>query len=320
KNSTEWRDAVDLWNYYNTKKSEAVGLISHDAEHSNDSIHKRRQSLRKPFDSDNMENDNDSESKASDSTINEDTSDQQIHTNLSAPTSGRRRRRKLVEQENSLVNGEITAAKSDDSNSVEQSQQQNIDPYYLEEFFTAIYNAKVDDRPMSDIFLFVPSRKLYPDYYEIIKEPIDLKMIAKKIQLKEYISLENMENDLLLMVSNAKKYNDPKSQIYKDACSLKKTIINVRNELDTARKTSKSSNDRLRPRERDELLSAEVHQLEYPLDEDVVITYSNDDVDSEGSSLGEDEDSFRLLYNAVKSYKLGVQSLIDPFMKLPNKR
>ncbi|CAF0886930.1 unnamed protein product, partial [Didymodactylos carnosus] len=74
------------------------------------------------------------------------------------------------------------------------------------------------------------------------------------------------------------------------------------------------------PRTRDQLLSAEVHQLEYPPDEDVIITYTNEDVDSEGSSLGDDEDSFRLLYNAVKSYKLGAQSLIDPFMKLPNRR
>lgn len=36
-----------------------------------------------------------------------------------------------------------------------------------------------------------------------------------KIQNNQYSTLDDMENDLLLMVSNAKKYNDPKSQIYK---------------------------------------------------------------------------------------------------------
>jgi protein polybromo-1 len=36
-----------------------------------------------------------------------------------------------------------------------------------------------------------------------------------KIQNNQYVTLDDMENDLLLMISNAKKYNDPKSQIYK---------------------------------------------------------------------------------------------------------
>jgi protein polybromo-1 len=84
---------------------------------------------------------------------------------------------------------------------------------------------------MSEIFLYLPSRKvhkslnylliiffvfqLYPDYYLIVTNPIDLKLIAMKIQNNEYSTLDDMENDLLLMISNAKKYNDPKSQIYK---------------------------------------------------------------------------------------------------------
>jgi protein polybromo-1 len=84
---------------------------------------------------------------------------------------------------------------------------------------------------MSEIFLYLPSRKvkfqknfffdlifffqLYPDYYLIVTNPIDLKIIAMKIQNNQYLTLDDMENDLLLMISNAKKYNDPKSQIYK---------------------------------------------------------------------------------------------------------
>lgn len=38
--------------------------------------------------------------------------------------------------------------------------QSSIDSYYFEEFFTAIYNAQIDDRPITDIFLFLPSRKV----------------------------------------------------------------------------------------------------------------------------------------------------------------
>jgi protein polybromo-1 len=40
-------------------------------------------------------------------------------------------------------------------------------------------------------------------------------MIAIKIQNNHYVTLDDIENDLLLMISNARKYNDPKSQIYK---------------------------------------------------------------------------------------------------------
>ncbi|CAF0899175.1 unnamed protein product [Rotaria sp. Silwood1] len=225
-----------------------------------------------------------------------------------------------------LTNGTTIKIEHDESNNNNNDNNFSIDPYYFEEFFTAIYNANINERVMSEIFLFLPSRKLYPDYYLIVTNPIDLKMIATKIQKSQYLTLDDMENDLLLMISNAKKYNDPKSQIYKDACALRKLITTVRHELELALKTK---NDRLRLRKRDVLLSSEIANIDYPEepdDEDVIRIQQdrqqqNDDgIDSDTSSLGEEEDSFRILYNAVKTYKLGAQSLIDPFMKLPNKR
>jgi len=106
--------------------------------------------------------------------------------------------------------------------------------------------------------------------------------------------------------------------------ALKKIITNVRNELESALKTTK--NDRLRPRKRDILLSSEIANMDYPEepdDEDVIRIQqkrNDDEGDSDTSSLSEEEDSFRILYNSVKTYKLGAQSLIDPFMKLPKKR
>ncbi|CAF4855824.1 unnamed protein product, partial [Rotaria sp. Silwood1] len=225
-----------------------------------------------------------------------------------------------------LTNGTTIKIEHDESNNNNNDNNFSIDPYYFEEFFTAIYNANINERVMSEIFLFLPSRKLYPDYYLIVTNPIDLKMIATKIQKSQYLTLDDMENDLLLMISNAKKNNDPKSQIYKDACALRKLITTVRHELELALKTK---NDRLRLRKRDVLLSSEIANIDYPEepdDEDVIRIQQdrqqqNDDgIDSDTSSLGEEEDSFRILYNAVKTYKLGAQSLIDPFMKLPNKR
>ena len=61
----------------------------------------------------------------------------------------------------------------------------------------------------------------------MIKEPIDLKMIAKKVQDCEYKTLEDMDRDVSLMMSNAKTFNEPKSLIYK--VSRKMMRLNVRN-------------------------------------------------------------------------------------------
>jgi protein polybromo-1 len=77
-------------------------------------------------------------------------------------------------------------------------------------------------------------KKDYPDYYEAIKNPIDLKMIAKKIKADSYATLKAMETDLNLLVENAKRYNDPKSMLYKDAQKLKKLVTEKAKELNAA--------------------------------------------------------------------------------------
>lgn len=48
-----------------------------------------------------------------------------------------------------------------------------------------------------------------------------MKQIARKIMSSEYTSAKSMEADLFLMIDNAKRYNEPKSIIYKDACKLR---------------------------------------------------------------------------------------------------
>ena len=53
----------------------------------------------------------------------------------------------------------------------------------LEELFTAVMTATDSDgRVLNTVFQLLPSKKSYPDYYEVIENPIDLKMIATRIQ------------------------------------------------------------------------------------------------------------------------------------------
>ncbi|XP_060621852.2 protein polybromo-1 isoform X6 [Anolis sagrei] len=80
---------------------------------------------------------------------------------------------------------------------------------------------------ISELFQKLPSKVQYPDYYAIIKEPIDLKTVAQRIQNGSYKSIHAMAKDIDLLVKNAKTYNEPGSQVFKDANAIKK-IFNVK--------------------------------------------------------------------------------------------
>lgn len=113
-----------------------------------------------------------------------------------------------------------------DDASETSSRAADDDNEYYEELFTSVVTAADDNnRRLHTMFQFLPSRKQYPDYYDIIEHPIDLKFIATKIQTNAYISLSEMEKDLLQMTKNACMFNEPGSQIYKDAKTLKKVRI-----------------------------------------------------------------------------------------------
>jgi len=56
------------------------------------------------------------------------------------------------------------------------------------------------------------------DYYQVIPDPIDLRIIAQKIQSQSYQTLDDMVKDLMLMIQNARFFNKPSSLIYKVQC------------------------------------------------------------------------------------------------------
>lgn len=112
----------------------------------------------------------------------------------------------------------------------------DINPY--EELFAVVMNAvdtTMNDRPLHRMFLLLPSKKMYPDYYDVIEHPIDLRLIATKIQMNAYSNLVEMERDLLQMTKNACQFNEPGSQIYKDAKTLKRLFTQRRMEIDNGK-------------------------------------------------------------------------------------
>lgn len=89
----------------------------------------------------------------------------------------------------------------------------------------------VEDRQPMEPFLVLPSKKLYPDYYQIIQHPIDMNTIEKNIENDRYGTVDDIVGDYRLMFSNCRKYNEENSMIYDDANRLEKVLNSKLKEL-----------------------------------------------------------------------------------------
>ena len=76
---------------------------------------------------------------------------------------------------------------------------------------------KLANRGIIDPFLELPPRQYYPDYYDLIKNPICMKQIETKINKKHYQSLKQFRADIALLCSNCRQYNEDGSVLYQDA-------------------------------------------------------------------------------------------------------
>jgi methyltransferase-like protein len=67
-----------------------------------------------------------------------------------------------------------------------------------------------------------------PDYAEVIKEPIDLATIEKRLrQENHYKSKQMLYADLMLMVNNCKLYNEDASTYVQCACNVEKLLGSI---------------------------------------------------------------------------------------------
>lgn len=64
-----------------------------------------------------------------------------------------------------------------------------------------------DQRVLSEPFMKLPTRKELPDYYEVIKKPVDFYRIKSWVRDGKYNSVDEMESDIMLLCKNAQTYN-----------------------------------------------------------------------------------------------------------------
>jgi protein polybromo-1 len=83
--------------------------------------------------------------------------------------------------------------------------------------FRAVIDCQDGRRKRSELFMELPDREEYPDYYELIAEPTDLNAIREQVQSGAFKSWETFEAAMMRVFSNAKQYNLEGSQVYEDA-------------------------------------------------------------------------------------------------------
>ncbi|EGW34871.1 uncharacterized protein SPAPADRAFT_130664 [Spathaspora passalidarum NRRL Y-27907] len=65
------------------------------------------------------------------------------------------------------------------------------------------------------------------DYYKLVKNPLSLHAVGKKIKTQKYASAQEFIDDLALISWNARYFNEPGSAVYRHAQILKEYISNV---------------------------------------------------------------------------------------------
>ncbi|KAF7307151.1 Stearoyl-CoA desaturase [Mycena indigotica] len=92
---------------------------------------------------------------------------------------------------------------------------------------------KTDDngRILSTIFMELPSRKEWPDYYLQIRQPRCLGAIMKKVKDKAYLTIAEFADDVELVFKNAMQFNLDHTQIWEDALTLKKLFGTLMSDL-----------------------------------------------------------------------------------------
>ncbi|KIY45726.1 SNF2-family ATP dependent chromatin remodeling factor snf21 [Fistulina hepatica ATCC 64428] len=86
-------------------------------------------------------------------------------------------------------------------------------------------------RKRCDLFRDPPSKRDYPDYYQVIKKPIALSTIRKRQNSNHYKTVQMYRDDWKLMFQNAYTYNQEGSWVFVDAQELQKVFEGTFNGL-----------------------------------------------------------------------------------------
>ncbi|XP_020777487.1 probable global transcription activator SNF2L2 [Boleophthalmus pectinirostris] len=88
-------------------------------------------------------------------------------------------------------------------------------------------------RQISKGFVQLPSRKEVPEYYELIRKPVDFRRIRERVRNHKYRCVGDLEKDIHQLCQNAQTYNLEGSQIYEDSIVIKSVFESARQRIVT---------------------------------------------------------------------------------------
>jgi len=102
----------------------------------------------------------------------------------------------------------------------------------MKKIFLQVHNsvaACVDEtgRKRCELFKELPDRREYADYYTVIKQPIAMNQIRKRINSMYYKSFPQFRDDWDLIFSNARTYNQEGSWVYVDAEEMNRAFVDA---------------------------------------------------------------------------------------------
>lgn len=117
----------------------------------------------------------------------------------------------------------------------------------------------------------LPSRRELPDYYDIIKKPLDIKKIMNRIEdgkvkfiyelfgykdkvvclfmcitlffFWQYNDISDLERDFFTLCANAQTYNEEQSLIYADSVRLRNAFIEIRRRYESGQNSDDSDDN-----------------------------------------------------------------------------
>ncbi|OAG31879.1 ATP-dependent helicase STH1/SNF2 [Nematocida displodere] len=106
-------------------------------------------------------------------------------------------------------------SKRKSSATLSRSQKISSATRQYKEVLETIAKSTEKGRKRAELFMELPDAEMYPDYYDLIYEPISISEIRENLEL--YESFEDFATDVRKMCANAMTYNAEGSFVYRDA-------------------------------------------------------------------------------------------------------
>ncbi|XP_036381989.1 probable global transcription activator SNF2L2 isoform X3 [Megalops cyprinoides] len=144
----------------------------------------------------------------------------------------KRKRRRHVDKDSSKEDGE----KAKKRRGRPPAEKLSPNPPKLTKQMNAIVDTVINyrdgsGRQLSEVFVQLPSRKELPEYYELIRKPVDFKKIKERVRNHKYRSVGDLEKDVMLLCHNAQTFNLEGSQIYEDSIVLQSVFKSARQKI-----------------------------------------------------------------------------------------